>query len=149
MINYPAQIFEQCSTLISSDDTQTCYIFPQFLRYERKELLKLYSFTKKTRIGKVMEHGKHISQPPQDTLSRGRKKKKKIEIFESLETCEYLFLTCQYERTYNCDRLLPLDIIYQLHGNGISSSRSIRHASNERVVRGNRAVASVYVKRIP
>lgn len=90
----------------------------------------------------------HFSATARYALAR-TKKKKKIGISESLESCEYLFLTCQYERTYNCDRLLPLDIIYQLHGNGISSSRSIRHASNERVVRGNRAVASVYVKRIP
>lgn len=98
-----------------------------------------------------MEHGKHISQPPQDTLSRERKKekKKKNRNFWKSGKLRYLFLTCQYERTYNCDRLLSLDIIYQLHGNGISSSRSIRHASNERVVRGKRAVASVYVKRIP
>lgn len=119
--------------------------------YDTKELLKLYSFTKKTRIGKVMEHGKHISQPPQDTLLREGKKKKKRKNrnFWKSGKLRYLFLTCQYGRTYNCDRLLPLGIIYQLHGNGISSSRSIRHASNERVVRGKRAVASVYVKRIP
>lgn len=102
------------------------------------------------------KHGSEKSWNTENTFlshrkirSREDEKKKKIGISESLETCEYLFLTCQYERTYNCDRLLPLDIIYQLHGNGISSSRSIRHASNERVVRGNRAVASVYVKRIP
>lgn len=41
-----------------------------------------------------MEHGKHISQPPQDTLSRGRKKekkKKKIGISGSLESCDTYF----------------------------------------------------------
>lgn len=83
------------------------------------------------------------------TRTKKRKEKKKNRNFWKSGKLRYLFLTCQYERTYNCDRLLSLDIIYQLHGNGISSSRSIRHASNERVVRGKRAVASVYVKRIP